>query len=29
MYPVILHTALALGVDPDVPETLLKVTQTT
>lgn len=29
MYPVILNTALALGLDPDQPETLLKVTQTT
>jgi glucosamine--fructose-6-phosphate aminotransferase (isomerizing) len=29
MYPVILNTALALGLDPDVPETLSKVTQTT
>ena len=28
MYPVILDTALALGLDPDVPETLSKVTQT-
>ena len=29
MYPVILNTALALGMDPDAPETLSKVTQTT
>ena len=29
MYPVILKTALALGLDPDTPETLSKVTQTT
>lgn len=29
MYPVILNTALALGLDPDTPETLSKVTQTT
>ncbi|MEL6641233.1 MAG: SIS domain-containing protein [Pseudomonadota bacterium] len=29
MYPVILNTALALGFDPDAPETLSKVTQTT
>lgn len=29
MYPIILGTALALGLDPDVPETLSKVTQTT
>ena len=29
MYPVILNTALALGHDPDTPETLSKVTQTT
>lgn len=29
MYPVILSTALALGLDPDAPETLSKVTQTT
>ena len=29
MYPVILNTALALGLDPDAPETLSKVTQTT
>lgn len=29
MYPVILGTALALGLDPDAPETLSKVTQTT
>ena len=29
MYPIILNTALALGLDPDVPETLSKVTQTT
>ena len=28
-YPVILNTALALGLDPDAPETLSKVTQTT
>jgi glutamine---fructose-6-phosphate transaminase (isomerizing) len=28
MYPVILKTALALGLDPDTPETLSKVTQT-
>ena len=29
MYPVILDTALALGLNPDAPETLSKVTQTT
>lgn len=29
MYPVILNTALALGIDPDTPTTLSKVTQTT
>ena len=29
MYPVILNTALALGHDPDTPEILSKVTQTT
>ena len=29
IYPVILATALALGLDPDAPETLSKVTQTT
>ena len=29
LYPVILHTALALGLDPDAPATLSKVTQTT
>jgi len=29
MYPIILDTALALGMDPDAPETLSKVTQTT
>jgi glucosamine--fructose-6-phosphate aminotransferase (isomerizing) len=29
MYPVILNTALALGLDPDAPQTLSKVTQTT
>lgn len=29
MYPVILKTGLALGLDPDVPKTLSKVTQTT
>ncbi len=29
MYPIILGTALALGMDPDAPETLSKVTQTT
>ena len=29
IYPVILSTALALGLDPDAPETLSKVTQTT
>lgn len=29
MYPVILETALALGLNPDAPETLSKVTQTT
>ena len=29
LYPVILGTALALGLDPDAPETLSKVTQTT
>ncbi|WP_371168968.1 SIS domain-containing protein [Aliiroseovarius sp. 2305UL8-7] len=29
MYPIILNTALALGLDPDAPETLSKVTQTT
>ena len=29
LYPVILNTALALGLDPDTPETLAKVTQTT
>ena len=28
-YPVILNTALALGLDPDAPETLSKVSQTT
>ncbi len=29
MYPIILNTALALGLDPDAPETLAKVTKTT
>ena len=29
LYPVILETALALGLDPDAPETLSKVTRTT
>ena len=29
MYPVILNTSLALGFDPDAPDTLSKVTQTT
>lgn len=29
LYPVVLATALALGHDPDAPETLSKVTQTT
>lgn len=29
IYPVILNTALALGLDPDAPVTLSKVTQTT
>ncbi|MEP3297333.1 MAG: SIS domain-containing protein, partial [Pseudoruegeria sp.] len=29
MYPVVLNTALALGIDPDTPSTLSKVTQTT
>ena len=29
LYPVILNTALALGLDPDAPKTLSKVTQTT
>lgn len=29
MYPIILDTALALGLNPDAPETLSKVTQTT
>ncbi|ROU03821.1 SIS domain-containing protein [Histidinibacterium lentulum] len=29
LYPVALETALALGLDPDTPETLAKVTQTT
>lgn len=29
MYPIILSTALALGLDPDAPETLAKVTKTT
>ncbi|MDA5556924.1 SIS domain-containing protein [Shimia sp. MMG029] len=29
IYPVILETALALGLNPDAPETLSKVTQTT
>lgn len=29
IYPIILGTALALGLDPDTPETLSKVTQTT
>ena len=29
LYPVILDTALALGLDPDAPSTLAKVTQTT
>ncbi|MEY1554434.1 SIS domain-containing protein [Yoonia sp. R2331] len=29
MYPIILNTALALGLDPDAPATLSKVTQTT
>ncbi|MCI2393522.1 SIS domain-containing protein [Aliiroseovarius sediminis] len=29
MYPVVLNTALALGLNPDAPETLSKVTQTT
>ena len=28
-YPIVLDTALALGHDPDAPETLAKVTQTT
>jgi len=28
-YPIVLDTALALGHDPDMPETLAKVTQTT
>lgn len=28
MYPIILNTALALGLDPDAPQTLSKVTQT-
>ncbi len=29
MYPIILNTALALGLNPDQPETLSKVTKTT
>ncbi len=29
MYPIILNTALALGLDPDAPKTLAKVTKTT
>lgn len=29
MYPIVLNTALALGLDPDTPATLSKVTQTT
>ncbi|WP_234417118.1 SIS domain-containing protein [Loktanella sp. Alg231-35] len=29
MYPIILNTALALGLDPDAPQTLSKVTKTT
>ncbi|MEM8591391.1 MAG: SIS domain-containing protein [Pseudomonadota bacterium] len=29
LYPIILNTALALGLDPDAPETLAKVTRTT
>ena len=29
LYPIILETALALGLNPDAPETLSKVTQTT
>ena len=29
MYPIILRTSLALGLDPDAPNTLSKVTQTT
>ncbi len=29
IYPVILETALAMGLNPDTPETLAKVTQTT
>lgn len=29
IYPIILETALALGMNPDAPETLSKVTQTT
>ena len=29
VYPVILNVALALGLDPDAPQTLAKVTQTT
>ncbi len=29
MYPIILNVALAFGLDPDSPETLSKVTQTT
>ncbi len=29
IYPVILNTALSLGLNPDTPETLAKVTQTT
>ncbi len=29
MYPIILKTALALGLNPDAPETLSKVTKTT
>jgi len=29
LYPVILNTALALGLDPDMPETLAKETLTT
>jgi glucosamine--fructose-6-phosphate aminotransferase (isomerizing) len=28
MYPIILNTALSLGLNPDVPTTLSKVTQT-
>lgn len=29
MYPIVLNTSLALGLDPDAPETLSKVTKTT